>query len=62
MKTNPLPKKSHMHRDKPVTTQQEQLTVIDTGGVCKECLNEDFDSCVCPEPEKLINNVSSSPG
>jgi 2-polyprenyl-6-hydroxyphenyl methylase/3-demethylubiquinone-9 3-methyltransferase len=20
-------------------------------GVCKECLNEDFDSCVCPEPE-----------
>jgi len=20
--------------------------------VCKECLNEDFDSCVCPEPKK----------
>jgi len=21
------------------------------GEVCKECLNEDSDSCVCPEPE-----------
>jgi len=26
-------------------------TVLDSGGVCKECLNEDFDSCVCPEPK-----------
>jgi hypothetical protein len=51
MKTNPLPKSDHMQRGKPVTTQQELLNVIDNGGVCKECLNEDFDSCVCPEPE-----------
>ena len=46
MKTNPLP-----NPGKPMTTQQELLTVIGSGGVCKECLNEDFDSCVCPEPE-----------
>jgi len=26
-------------------------TEFDSGGVCKECLNEDFDSCVCPEPK-----------
>ena len=26
-------------------------TVPDSGGVCKECLNEDYDSCVCPEPK-----------
>jgi len=26
-------------------------TVLDSGGVCEECLNEDFDSCVCPEPK-----------
>ena len=26
-------------------------SVPDSGGVCKECLNEDFDSCVCPEPK-----------
>jgi len=25
--------------------------VLDSGGVCKECLNEDFDSCVCPAPK-----------
>jgi hypothetical protein len=33
MKTNPLPKKSYMHRGKPVTAQQELLTVIDWKGV-----------------------------
>lgn len=49
MKTNPLPK--NMPTGKPVTTQQGLLTEIDPSGVCKECLNEDFDSCVCPEPE-----------
>ena len=52
MKTNPRPEKNRMHRGKPMTTQQGLLTVMDNGGVCKECLNEDFDSCVCPEPEK----------
>lgn len=46
MKTNPL-----SSLGKPMTTQQELLTVIGSGGVCKECLNEDFDSCVCPESE-----------
>lgn len=46
MKTNLMPKPG-----KPVTTQQELLAVIGGGGVCEECLNEDFDSCVCPEPE-----------
>lgn len=32
-------------------TLKELLTVIGSGAVCQECLNEDFDSCVCPEPE-----------
>jgi 2-polyprenyl-6-hydroxyphenyl methylase/3-demethylubiquinone-9 3-methyltransferase len=26
-------------------------TAFESGGVCAECLNEDFDSCVCPEPK-----------
>lgn len=33
----------------PETPQQELLHVIGSGEVCQECLNEDFDSCVCPE-------------
>jgi hypothetical protein len=40
------------HADEPVTAQQELLTLVGTGWVCQECLNEDFDTCVCPEPEK----------
>jgi len=51
MKTNPLPENGNTLPGKPLTTQQELLTVLDSGGVCKECLNEDFDSCVCPEPK-----------
>jgi len=38
--------------DVPEPSQQQSLTQIDPGYVCKECLNEDFDTCVCPEPEK----------
>lgn len=34
-----------------LNTLKELLTVTGSGGVCKECLNEDFDSCVCPEAE-----------
>jgi len=51
MKTNPRPKKGHMPLGKPLTTQQELLAMFGRDGVCKECLHEDFDSCVCPEPE-----------
>lgn len=50
MKTNCLPN-GHMPPGKPVTNQQELLTAFSSDGICKECLNEDFDSCVCPEPE-----------
>jgi len=46
MKTKPLP-----NPGKPVTTQQDRLDVIGSGGICKECLNEDVDSCVCTDPE-----------
>ena len=46
MKTNLLPQQDRMLPGKPVITQQ-----IASGAVCKECLNEDFDSCVCPETE-----------
>ena len=52
MKTNPLPENDNTHPGKPLTTQQELLTLGASGWVCKECLNEDVDSCVCPEPEK----------
>lgn len=51
MKTNPLPEKNQITPGKPVTNQQEPLTVYGSDGVCEECLHEDFDSCVCPEPE-----------
>lgn len=51
MNTNHLPDNVHMPPGKPVTLQQELLTVIESGGICKECLNEEFDTCVCPEPE-----------
>ena len=51
MKTNPLPENGQMSPDKPLTTQQELLAVIGSGGVCEECLHADFDSCVCPEPK-----------
>jgi len=51
MKTNYLSEQVHMPPGKPMTTEQELLTATGNGGVCKECLNEDFDSCVCPEPE-----------
>jgi len=47
MKTNPTSENGHIPPDKPLTTQQELFS----GGVCEECLNEDFDSCVCPEPK-----------
>lgn len=40
------------HSEEPVATQQELLTQVVPGWICKECLNEDFDTCVCPEPEK----------
>ena len=56
MGEKPLPendqKKGGKHANEPVTIQPEQLPLVDAGGVCKECLNEDFDSCVCPEPKK----------
>jgi hypothetical protein len=51
MKTNHLPEQGPLPLGKPLNTQQELLTAIGSGGVCKECLNEDFDFCVCPEPE-----------
>lgn len=51
MKTNPLVDKGFIPSGTPAATQQASLSVNDSGGVCKECLNEDFDSCVCPEPE-----------
>ena len=38
--------------DEPVPSQQQLLAQIDPACVCKECLNEDFDTCACPEPEK----------
>jgi hypothetical protein len=50
MKTTFQPENYHIPTAKPLTTQPEPL--IATGGVCKECMHEDFDSCVCPEPEK----------
>ena len=40
------------HSDEPIVSQQTLLTQVGVGWVCKECLNEDFDACVCPEPEK----------
>ncbi len=52
MKTNPLPKTGSLPSGKPVAAQQKTLTVNDSDGVCKECLNEEIDSCVCPNPEK----------
>jgi hypothetical protein len=51
MRTNPLPENGQMPPEKPLTVQQELVTEIGSGGVCKECLNEDHDSCVCPVPE-----------
>ena len=56
MGTQVLPENGCMncgkHSVEPVTTQQELLTLVGSGWVCKECLNEDFDTCMCPEPEK----------
>lgn len=52
MKTNPLPENGHTPPGKPVTERKELLNAIGSGEVCKECLNEDFDTCVCPEPHK----------
>jgi hypothetical protein len=40
------------HSDEPPASQQALLPLVDVGWVCKECLNEDFDVCVCPESEK----------
>lgn len=33
-----------------LNTLKELLTDIGSAGICKECLHEDIDSCVCPEP------------
>lgn len=51
MKTNPQPDNVRLAPDRPVTARQELSTLMVSGAVCHECLNEDFDSCVCPEPE-----------
>ena len=46
MRTNLQPENDH----RTVTARQEPVAEIGSGAVCQECLNEDFDSCVCPEP------------
>lgn len=51
MKTKPLPDSDPMQPGKPETMKQGLLTGIGSGGICKECLNEEFDTCVCPEPK-----------
>lgn len=56
MKKKHAPESDGFSRDKhsfePEPSLLQPLVKIDPGFVCKECLNEDFDSCVCPEPEK----------
>jgi len=56
MEKKPLPENSGTNSskpsDEPLTTQPELLHLVGTGGICKECLGEDLDTCVCPVPKK----------